>query len=110
MQEVEHLRAKLQPQWLAKREVAQHGNVPRRQTRSNERVTAEIPVETAVVGHGQKRRRIEPFVRRPENDGAAEGRVDERSHRIARVAIIRGVVTELRSEWEPALQRDDRVQ
>ena len=65
VQEIEHLRAELEIQVFANRRVFEQGKIPGGQAGTDQRVASQVAVESAVVRRRQKRRRIEPLVRRP---------------------------------------------
>src|SRR5262249_36742778 len=71
--------------------------------------SAQIAIESAICGRSQKSIRIKPLGWFAENDWSDEIGIDERTHRIPRVAIVRGVVTELWGKWETRLRRQNAV-
>src|SRR5262249_26457640 len=98
VQDVEELRAELQVQSFTYPGGLQKRQVQSRQPRTNQRVSAKVSVEPAVVRRREKGRRIEPLARFAQNDRTGKCRVYERTHRVSRVAIVRRVVAELRSK------------
>ena len=100
VQEVEDFRAELQTQAFTEGDVLQNGKVPGGETRADVRVSADVAVESAGGWGPYECIRIEPLAGLTEDHGAAETGIQERPYGISRVAIVRGVVTQLRSEWE----------
>ena len=94
----------------SRREVSfMHGEIPRREARADESVSAQIAAESAGRRRRDERVGIEPLRRFAENHGAGEIRIQKRAHGIPRVSGVRRVIAELRGEGKSILQGDDAV-
>src|SRR5215472_2310964 len=112
IEQIEYLGAKLKREALANASVLQGGEVPGRKAGTDQGIAANVSVEAEVRGNvagSKKRIGVEPLGRCAKDDRTGEIRVDERTHRIACVAVARRVVTQLRGEGEAALHGHDGV-
>lgn len=107
VQEVEEFRPELQAKAFANPGVLKGREIPSGESRTDIGVPPHIAVKSAVRGRRQKSVRIKPLVGIPKNDGPGEAWIEERSDRIASVAVVRWVVAKLRRKREPRLRCDD---
>src|SRR5439155_10254514 len=81
--------------------------IPGGETGTDVRVSASVPIKSAGRRRPDECIRVEPLAGFAEDHGATETRIQERPHGIPGVASIRGVITQLRSEWESGLHGKD---
>ena len=109
IQQIEDLNAKLHILGLVKARVFLERHIPRRETGPNIRVSSKIAKETATVWRSDECVGIEPLIGISQNHRAGKCRIHESADRISRVAVIRRVISQLRSERKTGLRRHDAV-
>ena len=107
VEQVENFGAELQGHAFADAGVFESGEIPGGQAGADVGVATQVAVEAAVGGRSEKGFGVEPLIGIAEDDGAVEIGIQEWAHRIARVAVVRRVVAELRRERETGLRGDD---
>src|SRR5712672_114737 len=88
---------------LANGGVFQDREIPGGQARSTVGVAADVAVKTAVRWRRNEGGGIKPLIRITKDNEAGKIGIEEGAHRIARVAVIGGVVTELRRKGKARL-------
>ncbi len=109
IQQVKDLRSKLQAQPLIQSSVFHRREIPGGEPWAQKSISSQVAKETAVSRRLQKRLGVKPLTRLTNDCRAGEVRIDKRPHRIARIPIVRWVVTQLRCERESGLQNDKTV-
>src|SRR5271165_4837851 len=105
VQDVEELAAELEADFFRERYGLQNGKIDVGDAGADQRVAADVSVSSR--GRQRERVGIEPLIGRALDDGTAERRIRGRTNRIAAVAIVGGIESQLRCKWEARLGREN---
>src|SRR5216684_1287456 len=97
----------LEAETLADGSVFQNRKIPGGEAGTDVSVAAHVAVKAAVRGRSEEGGGIEPLIGIAEDDRAGEIRIKEWAHRIARIAVVGGVVAELRGKGKAGLHGEN---
>jgi hypothetical protein len=101
VQQIEKLRSKLKSYAFRNGRVFQQGRVQFRESGSDQNVPAGISIRA--VRRNEKGIRIVVLIRAAEHQLSLESRIPRGPNRVAAIAIVRRIKSQLRGEWEPRL-------